>query len=391
MKGIRVKKIVFIIASVLALCIFYILFGANLAQPESSIQIVSKSKTNTENRFFQNNDQNVSQLPKKELISSHTEAKTESHTKDHKIATCDKEPNFDIYSYFATKHKSEVNIFDENYFSKFLKDNAVTLESKTTEALYSLAMNSDLISSLLSLFQDFPDNKLIAYHVLVACKKQKCDEKLITNALYTDRHNGASWLAYANLIHNETSPEDTIDAFINAANAPTYTEYWSESFTLVEETLNQLGINTDYSPMLAISISSAFPLPSFQVINKICQDAQSNDIKLIDACINLGKQLEQSQSTLISAAIGIGLQRNIYEKLGDENALSFLKEKSQEFNLQLQQGAKASQLVLRNKQQALAYFEHLKNSSEVETNTYIIHQAIALSNQPHLDPCEINW
>lgn len=59
--------------------------------------------------------------------------------------------------------------------------------------------------------------------------------------------------------------------------------------------------------------------------------------------------------------------------------------------MQLLQGAKALQLVLRNKQQALAYFEHLKNSNEVETNTYIIDQAIALSNQPHLDPCKINW
>ena len=105
----------------------------------------------------------------------------------------------------------------------------------------------------------------------------------------------------------------------------------------------------------------------------------------------MGKQLELSQSTLISTAIGVALQRKIFSKLDDQNALSFLEEKSKGFNQQMMQNAKASQIVMRNKQHALTYFEYLKHSSEVPANSFLINQAKALSNLDGFDPCAVNW
>lgn len=385
------KKSIFISVSVIALLIAYVFSDNLFHQPLKRESLENKNNGVIEDQVLHHNGTVNLNHAEEKSNTSHSEINKSTEHSNSKIATCDKEPNFDIYQYFASQETLENNIFDDTYLSNLLDQDAVSLESQTTQALLSLAKNPDDISSLLELYQENQNNKLIAHHVLIACKTQKCDKTLISNALNTDRNNGASWLAYANLIHSEENIENTISALINAANAPVYTEYWSERFNLVDETLNQLGVNTEYSPILSQPISAAFPLPGFGVISGICQNADPNDIRLLDACINLGTKLELSQSTLISTAIGVALQRKIFSKLDDQNALSFLEEKSKGFNQQMMQNAKASQIVMRNKQYALAYFEYLKHSSEVAASSFLINQAKALSSLDGFDPCAVNW
>lgn len=309
------------------------------------------------------------------------------------ITLCDDEKVNFFPSEQLTKHlKNNHDIFDNHTLLEALKENAVSLESKIIFALLSFAQNPEQPNPLITLFNEYPNNHYLAHHTLLACTKQDCDEQTIQSALYTDRNNGASWLAYASLIKSKENTQQTLSAIINAANAQDYNEYQQQTYHFIDETLNQLNINNDLLFFIgAESLLAATPSPSFSTINEICSNVTQDEVTLLDACINIGERLEQSQNTLLSTAIGVALQRKAYEVRGNQSEIAFLNEKTQNFQKLLIQSSQAVQIMLQSEQRTLNYVQTLKNRNEVDAARYLVEQAITLSNDPNFDPCVSEW
>ncbi|MDE3273565.1 hypothetical protein [Pseudoalteromonas sp. G4] len=325
----------------------------------------------------------------------HTKASNdfESSNSEEAITLCsDEKVNSFPLEKLAKQLNNEYDVFDNHTLLNALKDNAVTLESKITYGLLSYAQNPEQPQPLITLFSDYPNNRYLAHQTLLACANQVCDEQTIQSALTTDRNNGASWLAYASLIDPKQNPQQTLDAIINAANTQEYNEYRQQTYYFFDETLNQLNMNNDLLFFIGTeSLLAATPSPSFSTINKICSNVTQDEVGLLDACINIGERLEQSQSTLLSTAIGIALQRKAYEVRNDQSEIAFLNAKTQDFQKLLIQSTQAMQLMWQSKQRTLNYVLALKNSNEVDAARYLVEQAITLSNDPEFDPCVIEW
>lgn len=325
----------------------------------------------------------------------HTKASNdfESSNSEEAITLCsDEKVNSFPLEKLAKQLNNEYGVFDNHTLLNALKDNAVTLESKITYGLLSFAQNPEQPQPLIALFSDYPNNRYLAHQTLLACANQVCDEQTIQSALTTDRNNGASWLAYASLIDPKQNPQQTLDAIINAANAQEYNEYRQQTYYFFDETLNQLNMNNDLLFFIGTeSLLAATPSPSFSTINKICSNVTQDEVGLLDACINIGERLEQSQSTLLSTAIGIALQRKAYEVRNDQSEIAFLNAKSQDFQKLLIQSSQAVQIMLQSEQRTLNYLQSLKNRNEVDAARYLVEQAITLSNDPNFDPCVSEW
>ncbi|MEI4549092.1 hypothetical protein [Pseudoalteromonas spongiae] len=355
------------------------------SQPDTSSQI--NNDTNTKTLLSLQTDTLEQQQ------HDTTQNESESDTSSETIRLCDdKDVNFFGLEQLAKQVSNNHNIFDNHTLLATLKDNAATLESKITHALLSYAQNPEQPHPLITLFSEYPNNRYLAHHTLLACTTQVCDEQTIQSALNTDRNNGASWLAYASLIDTKEDPQHTLNAINNAANAQDYNEYRQQTYYFYDETLNQLNINNDLLFLIGVeSILAAAPTPSFSTINKTCSNVTQDEVTLLDACINIGERLEQSQSTLISTAIGIALQRKAYEVRNDQSEIAFLNEKTQHFQKLLTQSSLATQLMWQREQLFKNYIQVIKNSNEVDATRYLVEQAITLSNEPDFDPCVSSW
>lgn len=373
-----------------------LLAGLYIALSESFTHSV-QSQTNTSSQI--NNDTNTKTLlsPQTDTLEQQqhdtTQNESESDISSETITLCDdKDVDFFALEQLAKQVSNNHGIFDNHTLLATLKDNAVTLESKITHALLSYAQNPEQPHPLITLFSEYPNNRYLAHHTLLACTTQVCDEQTIRSALNTDRNNGASWLVYASLIDPKKDPQHTLNAIKNAANAQDYNEYRQQTYYFYDETLNQLNINNDLLFFIGVeSMLAAAPTPSFSTINIICRNVTQDEVTLLDACINIGERLEQSQSTLISTAIGIALQRNAYEVRNDQSEIAFLNEKTQEFQKLLTQSSLATQLMLQSEQLFKNYIQVIKNSNELDATRYLVEQAIALSNEPDFDPCVSDW
>ena len=141
------KKSIFISVSVIALLIAYVFSDTLFHQPLKRESLENKNDRVIEHQVLHHNGTVNLNHAEDKSNTSHSEI-----NKNSKIATCDKEPNFDIYQYFASQETLENNIFDDTYLSNLLDQDAVSLESQTTQAFLSLAKNPDDISSLLELY-----------------------------------------------------------------------------------------------------------------------------------------------------------------------------------------------------------------------------------------------
>ncbi|MGB0860902.1 MAG: hypothetical protein ACPGSJ_13060 [Pseudoalteromonas spongiae] len=373
-----------------------LLAGLYIALSESFTHSV-QSQTDTSSQI--NNVPNTKTLlsPQTDTLEQQqhdtTQNESESGIPLETITLCDdKDVDFFALEQLAKQVSNNHGIFDNHTLLATLKDNAATLESKITHALLSYAQNPEQPHPLITLFNEYPNNRYLAHHTLLACTTQVCDEQTIQSALNTDRNNGASWLAYASLIDPKEDPQHTLNAINNAANAQDYNEYRQQTYYFYDETLNQLNINNDLLFLIGVeSILAAAPTPSFSTINKTCSNVTQDEVRLLDACINIGERLEQSQSTLISTAIGIALQRKAYEVRNDQSEIAFLNEKTQNFQKLLTQSSLATQLMWQSEQLFKNYIQVIKNSNEVDATRYLVEQAITLSNEPDFDPCVSSW
>lgn len=308
------------------------------------------------------------------------------------IKTCEKEQNNLIPRQIIEDYPEASSLFDRNKLLQLLSSSDVLMEAEVAYALMSENDFSANSHPILDAFLKYPESKLLAYYTLLICNSIDCEPKTIAQALLTDHDNGASWLAYTNLVSKHNNFEAVLTALDNASNATTYNEYILEKIDIYEQAMLQFG----YVDHELIALSSIINLqghssPGFGILESVCSNATPDDISLIDSCLTIGQRLSQSKNTLISSAIGTELQINMYQKLNDETALEFLNENSLNHGQLLRQYLKASNVIWYNRLLFSEFIEVLKNSNEVEATKHLIKTALAVSAEPNFDPCQINW
>lgn len=326
--------------------------------------------------------------------SSSVDSFVPRHSKEKalEIKTCEKEQNSLIPQQVIEDYPEANTLFDRNSLLHLLSSSDVLMEA---EIAYALMSENDFSASshpILDAFLKYPESKLLAYNTLLICNSIDCESKMIEKALFTDRDNGASWLAYANLITERNEFEQVVTSLINAANASTYNEYSLEKIDIYEEAMLQFGfVDHDLIALSSFLNLQGHSSPGFGTLESVCSNATPDDISLIDSCLTIGERLSQSNNTLISSAIGISLQKKMYQKLNDETALEFLNENSLNHGQLLRQYIKASNVVWNNRLLFSEFIQVLKNSNEVDATKHLIKTAFSVSEDPNFDPCQSDW
>lgn len=316
------------------------------------------------------------------------------HNKEKALAikTCEKEQNNLIPRQIIEDYPEANSLFDRNKLLQLLSSSDVLMEAEVAYALMSENDFSANSHPILDAFLKYPDSKLLAYYTLLVCNSIDCEPKTIEQALLMDHDNGASWLAYANLLSKHNKFEAVTTALNNASNATTYNEYILEKIDIYEQAMLQFGfVDHELIALSSIINLQGHSSPGFGTLESVCSNATPDDISLIDSCLTIGQRLSQSKNTLISSAIGTELQKNMYQKLNDETALEFLNENSLNHGQLLRQYIKASNVTWNNRLLFREFIEVLKNSNEVDATKHLIKTAFAVSAEPNFDPCQINW
>jgi hypothetical protein len=252
-----------------------------------------------------------------------------------------------------------------------------------------------LIEALYNYHLDHPREKLAYYRLLTECSQIQhyyCNNDFYQKAKQIDNDNGLVWLTVASLYLIEFNLAEANNALYQATLTNTFSNYFFELIFLHHE------ITKKYAPLqvnklliAGIGYTAATPNGYHKAINH-CSKAKVDDHVTLEACLKIGKQMEDNSATIIHSAMGVALQKIYYEKNGNTVKVKEIEDISKMLLTQTssQQYTKATNLMFHDSQLNEQWINYGLQHGEEKNINYIIDEAIWRSNDPNYNPCPNN-
>ena len=180
-----------------------------------------------------------------------------------------------------------------------------------------------------------PRNPLIASQLLELCLEipscSRARPEMERNLIVADKANGIAWVTVARSRLSRNNEAGALAALREAIAAPSMDDHFTDFVLLFERAL---AASTDLPPFersfAAYGHSAAVFTASF-LITRDCNDRAVNSAEWRDACLRLGEHFEHSGQTILTKAVGMGLQAKMYEFGGDTRAQQNAERRYQQF------------------------------------------------------------
>lgn len=280
----------------------------------------------------------------------------------------EKQSNYIAVCEEPTEPEDVVLANDSERLLPLLKQN-IDMESDISIVLISKGKDEkELLNSLKTLNDKYPESKLISYDLLSHCTslEEPCDRSIIESGISLDYQNGAIWLLAALYEIKNNKFIAAINALEEAVNAPFYEEYWGEHITVLESALLKAGAGDDLPAKIAsVKYASAVPLPNFGILAKFCSNINLNNEEIMLSCLSAGEKLAQGESTLLTHLIGLAIQRYSLEKLNMKDQLTQVLNESKMLVKVIDLSNKARTLTLQSRERTIDWLQVIKDSGEV--------------------------
>ena len=288
----------------------------------------------------------------------------------------------------------------EEYESRFNREsarlNANIAQLDTLESnLYKLITDSGdthiALEKTLLLSEKFPNNDLVNYHALSLCSDDTdlCSESLVSETTDKLSDNSAAWLLKAIYHANKEDTAAVETAIIEASRATAFNGHWHDYVGAISNVYQHAGdIGSQLQDEIKMGYISAVALPSYGSLHKVCKQASTEKLTLVEACLTAGQLLARDSKTFLANFIGFSMQEIALEKLDRPDELSRLATVRQAHKELLTQQAKATTLLWRNTPLRHQMLRQIMEHGEIAHAEFAIEEAIKLSNAPDIDECK---
>ncbi len=180
-----------------------------------------------------------------------------------------------------------------------------------------------------------PGHRLIASQALELCKDLiYCSgalPQLERNLVAADKANVMAWVQVARSRLQRSDEAGALSALREAVAAAMVEDYFVEYVMLFDRALAASSDLPAHERMVSAFGFAAAVFSSAYMVSSDCRERAENSAEWGDVCLRLGERFEQHGRTILTKAIGIGIEINMYEIGGDARSLEQAQARQQEF------------------------------------------------------------
>lgn len=347
------------------------------------IELVHESNEIETTSVYQANTKQITKEMAKEINEVSQLNKTED---ENYILTCQTPFNYEeAYSEANTEEK----LADfHDYLAK-----STTPEHQLAAIFFT--SNTQQVSKLdlLHTFhQKHPTNKLALMELIGLCsdnvEHNACSTDLFDRASQVDGDNGALWLQIANFHAAKGNKQATLNAINRVNKTNNFDSYYYQYLELfMSASKGTLDVSDNVRAIASIGYHAAMAIHIMD-FTKFCT-ATDNLANKNQACLVLGKILEERGKTQLFSAVGLAIQEKIYQAEGNNQLSTKAKARKEAFYdpVELALHNKAGDLMLRDPKLFQFWLSNAMNYGEDKAINMLITEAISLSKNKNYDPC----
>ena len=257
--------------------------------------------------------------------------------------------------------------------------------------LFAQLPDKSKLELLLEYNNKFPNNSLALMETVSLCtliSNSKCNKSLIDAAIASDKDNGAMWLHSALFFASQSDNDGVLTSISELLKTPFFNEKYGERIKLYAQALEGTGAYDFHTNIIGgIGVEAARPLP-FNHIFKWCKESAT--ITKINACLQLGINLEKRSKTGMSQLLGMHMQKLIFKAESNIELYQLVEEASKTLMKPLysKEFHKASSLMFHNEKLLRHWLENLDVIGEIESAEVLIEEAIYISQEKGTNLCK---
>ena len=166
-----------------------------------------------------------------------------------------------------------------------------------------------------------PDNAMVASQVLDLCLEighcSRARPEMEQNLIAADKGNVVAWVQIARSRLKRDDEQGALAAMREAAAAAEVQDYFTQYVMVFERALAASSDLPAHERLASAFGFSAAVFSGAYVISSDCRARAATSAEWADVCIRVGERLENDGRTVLTTAIGIGIQASMYELLED--------------------------------------------------------------------------
>mgnify|MGYP000629448156 CR=1 FL=1 len=279
--------------------------------------------------------------------------------------------------------------FDEEARMENITQHLESLDDFFSEAAplyYALYANppddETRLDLLFEYYDQLPNSPVVSMDLISLCANssdKRCTANFINDAIASDSNNGAIWVGAISFYATKGDDEGVMDSIEALEKASLFNERYGEKTLLYAQALEGSTSNDFNVNAIAGLGKAASTFPAYSPITRWCEQGLDEPVQA-NACLTLGKQLETRSKTLISKAIGIALQKKVFESEGDTDAIQLIEKKRRELTQSPEGGLfkKASIMLLLDERLLRSWLHNLDFHGELESQRLLVEEAEVL-------------
>ena len=252
----------------------------------------------------------------------------------------------------------------------------------------------DAIDEFERLLPAMPEHPILHWRLLDACAVRPthplcADGEAERRTISILGANGEAWAKIAPYRLRRGDERGALEALGNAATAAEFEDYWSAETALLFGSLAS-GPNSGITDRLleAIGYTAAFPMPQLSLIQQ-CRSRAGSSPDWYRVCLAYGQRKETDTQTLLGKGIGVGLQRALYELIGDTQNAQAAEARAGpvEYSLRDPQLRDGEVLLAYDESIALAWLQHMVVYGQLSAQDFLKAEVDRVRRIPGYDPC----
>jgi|GEM_PF-1162205 len=277
-------------------------------------------------------------------------------------------------------------VFDDKGNRENIKQYFQSLENSLSEAdplYYALyaepAEGETRLDLLLDYYNQFPNSPVVAMNLISLCANspdERCTKELVSDAIATDRNNGAIWVSGISFYAALGDDAGVMDAIEALEKTSSFNERFGERVLLYAQALEGSTSNHfNLNAIVGIGKAASSLLIHSPITQWCKQGLDKPDIA--NACLTLGEQLETRGKTQISKTMGIAIQDMVFESQDNIDAIQVAKQRRSELTgiPDWELYRKASLMLLLDERLLRGWLNNLDTVGEVESQRLLVEEA----------------
>ncbi|MFV0276957.1 MAG: hypothetical protein ACK5HY_07210 [Parahaliea sp.] len=181
-----------------------------------------------------------------------------------------------------------------------------------------------------------PDNAAVLRYVVESCRPgdgvprgATCPDALEDRLLQVDPDNGLSWMLQGVAAYRAGHTGAALRALARVVELDTFSSHFAEqALGFADATATYLPDYATGSVAFAAGLAAG-NLPRYQSMFEMCKAEAAGQAQWLSTCLAVGQQMETRGEDILSSAVGLELQREMYELVGAQDKKTEVAKRSQ--------------------------------------------------------------